>query len=1567
MPGSNLPGQPQNLPHDYYIAALHHFVSIAKLDSEGLGLFVNTKFKINDQTFDVVGFVDSGNTFFNCISEKMAHRLGFQTQNLWPSPTPSVQQAGAGATLQVLGILPQIKKNDALKFKGLQKWFPFQPTYVIRGLNHDFNISLAFLKKHKFNLDLLTDSLNYFDNLHTTHIPFISKKPTIAVQKLSPLVPKQGLTIEPKQSVVVRASGILEGSIFAPREPNFSSLKAKTTPLFKDENDVSDHWQVHQKPDNPQLYTIRNCSPKPRKIYNNFKIGSLCKIVLPNKQELEIAVQTPSKKKDYIKSKINIEQQFEKKFLEKLHDLLLSFSDVISFDGEPGLTHLGKTYIQTPLNCKPIYCPQNKLSPDVFAIIEKQIKKWLLEGVIVPIDGPGTGWNARLIVVPKKKVENEPISYRVCVDLRHLNKLAMIDYSPFSPFSMQETFHNLGGSVVFSSIDLTQAFNSIPIHEKHQHKTAFCLNGQTYYFAKTPFGLASAPASLGKILAAALKNVPPKVCVYYMDDLIVHSQSISAHIHHIRIVLQALLNAGLKISLPKCKFFRTSLEFLGHLITTDGYTLIRNYIDPILNWPMVTSKYDTMSFLGSANYYNEFIKNYAEKARPLFKILSRSEEPEETIEFTKQEQNEIWQAMNALKTALTKRPILAFADFSENAACFILDSDYSQKHHTIGAVLSQIQPPGSGIERVIAYKAKALKPVQKSYSAYKGEIFSACYFMKKLRFFLQLRHFILRIDCISLKWLSSQEQIPSGIALRWIQCLAQNSFTVIHRKREEHQNADSLSRCPNPTQVSSSDEGECLASLANSETSKISLDCPFCSETLQTETHLDFHVETEHVTLDRMSFKDWLAVQKLKNNHLQSAYESDPTCIALAKTPVKLESFSDKITEKQPSTKVNSDGSITYSAAQWKAFQRLDPPLRLAMDALNKVELVEPVSKTAHPFVQDGLIENGLLKYKLFANRENSPRHLTVVPFVLQIPTLLYFHQKLGCADQTRTIREAKKFVYFKNMQITFEAMQKRCHACALRNKPMPKNHFQLISHTYIEPWYAISVDHIGPISPPIKGNSYIFSVKDLFSGWIELFPCPNTQAVHVCEILALEIVARYGVPNIILSDNHTAFTSDLYKRFCKDLGITIRHSAARNPTSNWVERAHSDFKKKTNSLLRQQELNSHSRYFCDACEREFQSSYKLRRHLDEHQLDIISEATLPPKKEVEHLIGKELQSKEHSNWVATLPAVLWQLRFQPSSTRGASPYQILFSKLPTTSLDLLYGQPVQKDNFENLADFLRAKHRKYELCEAHVKRNLAKQLIRQRQYYIGNERSFSKGDWVYLFTPVPVKGVSEKISTFWTGPWAIDEKLASTTYRIVPIPGKFAGSFEPAVVQVDRIKKFYETDVPVTPPPNFQTSIPDYDPDLERLIPQQNPEPAHWEKALGKEEDPIEEQGGNLISTPPWQSNQIDNIPMDDLNDSILLTSKEEIKKRNKLHAEKRVKEKQAEKRLKIAKKFANLPAPPLTRARKTQQSINSLSEPIDNSESSLALNYPTDEQTFPDVAFWDSRMYHRYKSVEI
>ena len=140
----------------------------------------------------------------------------------------------------------------------------------------------------------------------------------------------------------------------------------------------------------------------------------------------------------------------------------------------------------------------------------------------------------------------------------------------------------------------------------------------------------------------------------------------------------------------KCAFFQIELQFLGHLITRDGYKMIPSFIEPILNWPMVQTKYNVQSFLGSCNYHNKFIDKYSIIEKPLTAVLKRPRKEMEIQHFSKEEHLEITKAMKALKTALTSPPILAFADFGDDALDFSLDTDYSAKHHCIAAVLSQV-------------------------------------------------------------------------------------------------------------------------------------------------------------------------------------------------------------------------------------------------------------------------------------------------------------------------------------------------------------------------------------------------------------------------------------------------------------------------------------------------------------------------------------------------------------------------------------------------------------------------------------------------------------------------------------------------------------------------------------------------------------------------------------------------------------------------------------------------------------------------------------------------------------
>ena len=137
-----------------------------------------------------------------------------------------------------------------------------------------------------------------------------------------------------------------------------------------------------------------------------------------------------------------------------------------------------------------------------------------------------------------------------------------------------------------------------------------------------------------------------------------------------------------------------------------------------------------------------------------------------------------------------------------------------------------------------------------------GEIFGACYFIEKLRYFLQLRKFILRVDCEALKWIRTQDQTPPGMVLRWLKVLAENDFEVVHRSRKAHENADSLSRLPNAPPVSDSEDEGTLAQLdANT------YDCPFCSYCAADRRMLDYHVDMEHMLFESIPYESWQQLQ----------------------------------------------------------------------------------------------------------------------------------------------------------------------------------------------------------------------------------------------------------------------------------------------------------------------------------------------------------------------------------------------------------------------------------------------------------------------------------------------------------------------------------------------------------------------------------------------------------------------------------------------------------------------------------------------------------------------------------
>ncbi|KAL5505635.1 hypothetical protein EMCRGX_G007099 [Ephydatia muelleri] len=205
-----------------------------------------------------------------------------------------------------------------------------------------------------------------------------------------------------------------------------------------------------------------------------------------------------------------------------------------------------------------------------------------------------------------------------------------------------------------------------------------------------------------------------------------------------KLVFDRFRKAGLKLHLKKCKFGKKEVTFLGHVISAGGIAVDPTKTDKIATWPEPQCQRDVQQFLGLANYYRRFIKDFATIAKPLHHLTEKTALFRWTVECQ--------DAFHSLKQKLISPPVLAFPDHSKP---FILDSDASDGG--IGGVLLQKQD--NELERVIAYGSRVLSKTERNYCVTRRELLAAVYFIEQFRPYLLGRHFTLRSDHGSLTWL----------------------------------------------------------------------------------------------------------------------------------------------------------------------------------------------------------------------------------------------------------------------------------------------------------------------------------------------------------------------------------------------------------------------------------------------------------------------------------------------------------------------------------------------------------------------------------------------------------------------------------------------------------------------------------------------------------------------------------------------------------------------------------------------------------------------------------------------
>lgn len=273
-----------------------------------------------------------------------------------------------------------------------------------------------------------------------------------------------------------------------------------------------------------------------------------------------------------------------------------------------------------------------------------------------------------------------------------------------------------------------------------------------------------------------------KSVIVYIDDILIYLNTLPDHIRHVRAVLERLIHHQLYAKMEKCAFHRTSTTFLGYIISPEGVTMDENKVKAVLEWPQPSTLKELQRFLGFANFYRRFIRNFSSVANPLTSLVKKGTHRLQWSESADQD-------FKQLKQRFTSAPILHHPN---PELPFVIEVDASSTG--LGAILSQRH--GTPLKlHPCAFFSRKLNSAEKNYDVGDRELLAMKAAFEEWRHWLEgaTHQFTVLIDHKNLEYLRTVKRLNPRQA-RWSLFFTRFNFVVTYRPGSKNTKADVLSR-----------------------------------------------------------------------------------------------------------------------------------------------------------------------------------------------------------------------------------------------------------------------------------------------------------------------------------------------------------------------------------------------------------------------------------------------------------------------------------------------------------------------------------------------------------------------------------------------------------------------------------------------------------------------------------------------------------------------------------------------------------------------------------------------------